>query len=247
MNPTLSPLTISSPPPEVIFYEAPLPTPPPSSLPQHMREGRPFEYYKEGHSLVASHAFKKLEKSKAANKKGVENKEQKAEYILLMVGDDKSGKTSLIQAFLHDKFTEEHSQTTFELYKTQIKNGVVEIWDTGNTPEYTTKLPLCYAVASCIILCFSLNDPEGFRNIKLKWTLAIREKTLAPILLVGTKKDLATEATLKMQEPSKIQEYADKVGGRYVACSAKTRENVVQVFNVAVDLSAEWTKKMKKK
>jgi len=41
--------------------------------------------------------------------------------------------------------------------------------------------------------------------------LAIREKTLAPILLVGTKKDLATEATLKMQEPSKIQEYADKV------------------------------------
>jgi polynucleotide 5'-kinase involved in rRNA processing len=93
---------------------------------QYQTLGRSFDYYKEGHSAVATYAFKKLEKSKAQkeaeNKKNEKTKDKdkdkdkgKTDYIVLVVGDDKSGKTSLIRVssqLNHTNHTPVHTHAT---------------------------------------------------------------------------------------------------------------------------------------
>ena len=67
-----------------------------------------------------------------------------------------------------------------------------------------------------ILMCFSVDSPESFENISEKWSPDV------PVILVGNNKDIRNDPS----DP-RINAFA------YLACSAKSKEGVREVFETA--------------
>ena len=95
-----------------------------------------------------------------------------------------------------------------------------------------------------LLLCFAVDNPDSFQNVDEKWLSEISHFCpKVPRILVGTKKDLRNdeccmqrlaEQKLKPVTAEEGQMMAVKIQATaYIECSAKTREGVQDVFEVA--------------
>lgn len=180
---------------------------------------------------------------------------------LVIVGDGACGKTCLLIVFSKDQFPEVYVPTVFENYVADIevdsKQVELALWDTAGQEDYDRLRPLSYPDTDVILMCFSIDSPDSLENIPEKWTPEVRHFCPSvPIILVGNKKDLRSDqATIrelnKMKQMPVSQEegqaMADKIGAYgYMECSARTKEGVREVFELATKAALQ-TKKRKKK
>lgn len=104
--------------------------------------------------------------------------------------------------------------------------------------------PLSYPDSDVILMCFSIDNPDSFDNIELKWNPEIEEYCpRVPVILVGNKTDLRNDSivlnNLKHLNKTPIRQeqgfqLAKKIGAcTYLECSAKTREGVKIIFETA--------------
>lgn len=118
------------------------------------------------------------------------------------------------------------------------------LWDTAGQEDYDRLRPLSYPDTDVILMCFSIDSPDSLENIAEKWTPEVKHFCpKIPIILVGNKKDLRNDKTTiaelarNKQEPVKQEEgriMADKMGCyAYLECSAKTKDGVREVFEMA--------------
>jgi len=177
------------------------------------------------------------------------------------VGDGACGKTCLLIVFSKDQFPEVYVPTVFENYVADIvvdgKQVELALWDTAGQEDYDRLRPLSYPDTDVILMCFSIDNPDSLENITEKWTPEVKHFCPSvPIILVGNKKDLRTDgvtieelAKLKLS-PVKADDgraVAERIGAAaYVECSARTKEGIREVFEVATR-NALKTKKNKKK
>nr|CDS20254.1 transforming protein RhoA [Echinococcus granulosus] len=154
---------------------------------------------------------------------------------LVIVGDGTCGKTCLLIVFSKDQFPEVY------------------------VPTLCLKItPLSYPETDVILMCFSIDSPDSLENISEKWTAEVKHFCPnVPIILVGNKKDLRNDEKTRM-ELAKVKQSpvtteqgkakANQIGAYgYVECSAKTKENVREVFEMATRAALETSKKSKKK
>ena len=117
--------------------------------------------------------------------------------------------------------------------------------DTAGQEDYDRLRPLSYPQTDVFLLCFAVNTPTSFDNIKNKWHPEIQHHAPGvPFILVGTKLDLRTnQDTLKQLEakrqvPIKREQgeqlCAELKGSKYLECSALTQEGLKQVFDEAI-------------
>jgi Ras family protein A len=180
---------------------------------------------------------------------------------LVIVGDGACGKTCLLIVFSKDQFPEVYVPTVFENYVADIevdsKQVELALWDTAGQEDYDRLRPLSYPDTDVILMCFSIDSPDSLENIPEKWTPEVRHFCPSvPIILVGNKKDLRGDhATIRelnkmKQSPVTYEEgaaMADKIGAYgYMECSARTKEGVREVFELATKAALQ-TKKRKKK
>ena len=180
---------------------------------------------------------------------------------LVIVGDGACGKTCLLIVFSKDQFPEVYVPTVFENYVADIevdgKTVELALWDTAGQEDYDRLRPLSYPDTDVILMCFSIDSPDSLENIPEKWTPEVRHFCPnVPIILVGNKKDLRNDEKTKFelskmkQEPVKTcegSEICDKINAHcYMECSAKTKENVREVFYQATKAALEKPKKNKK-
>jgi len=180
---------------------------------------------------------------------------------LVIVGDGACGKTCLLIVFSKDQFPEVYVPTVFENYVADIvvdgKQVELALWDTAGQEDYDRLRPLSYPDTDVILMCFSIDNPDSLENITEKWTPEVKHFCPSvPIILVGNKKDLRSDtgtieelAKLKLS-PVKADDgrsVAERIGAAaYVECSARTKEGIREVFEVATR-NALKTKKSKKK
>jgi len=180
---------------------------------------------------------------------------------LVIVGDGACGKTCLLIVFSKDQFPEVYVPTVFENYVADIvvdsKQVELALWDTAGQEDYDRLRPLSYPDTDVILMCFSIDNPDSLENITEKWTPEVKHFCPSvPIILVGNKKDLRNDgvtidelAKLKLS-PVKADDgraVAERIGAAaYVECSARTKEGIREVFEVATR-NALKTKKNKKK
>jgi len=180
---------------------------------------------------------------------------------LVIVGDGACGKTCLLIVFSKDQFPEVYVPTVFENYVADIevdsKQVELALWDTAGQEDYDRLRPLSYPDTDVILMCFSIDSPDSLENIPEKWTPEVRHFCPSvPIILVGNKKDLRNDSTT-MRELSKMKQspvtldegmaMADKIGAYgYMECSARTKDGVRDVFELATKAALQ-TKKRKKK
>jgi Ras homolog gene family, member A len=167
---------------------------------------------------------------------------------LVVVGDGACGKTCLLIVFSKDQFPEVYVPTVFENYVADIeidgKEVELALWDTAGQEDYDRLRPLSYPDTNVILICFAIDSPDSLENINEKWVPEVHH--FCPgvsFLLVGCKKDLRNdENTIKelakmKQKPVTSEEgqaMADRIKAyKYVECSAKTKENVREVFEAA--------------
>lgn len=102
-----------------------------------------------------------------------------------------------------------------------------------------TKRPLSYPDTNVFIICFSLVDPQSFRNVTEKWLVELRNHCPnVPIVLCGTKLDLREDPDKQENSISKEQGMNLKEKEKlyaYVECSAKKQKGLQEVFNAAME------------
>ncbi|XP_015233885.1 rho-related GTP-binding protein RhoA-C-like [Cyprinodon tularosa] len=167
---------------------------------------------------------------------------------LVIVGDGACGKTCLLIVFSKDQFPEVYVPTVFENYVADIevdgKQVQLALWDTAGQEDYDRLRPLSYPDTDVILMCFSVDSPDSLANIPEKWTPEVRHFCPnVPIILVGNKKDLRNDEQTRIalakikQEPIKFEEgeeMARRIAAyRYQECSAKSKDGVRQVFEMA--------------
>ena len=161
------------------------------------------------------------------------------------VGDGAVGKTTLLIRYARGIFPHEYVPTVFESWvDNKVVDGTaVEIapWDTAGQEDYDRLRPLSYPQTDIFLLCFSLDDPFSFENVKERWYPELNHYCPGtPIILVGTKEDLRDDAEvishLATSDLSPITyqqglECARNIGAvRYMECSSLTEKGVQEVF-----------------
>lgn len=181
---------------------------------------------------------------------------------LVIVGDGACGKTCLLIVFSKDQFPEVYVLTVFENYVADIevdgKQVELALWDTAGQEDYDRLRPLSYPDTDVILMCFSIDSPDSLENIPEKWTPEVKHFCPnVPIILVGNKKDLRNDETTKWelqkmkQEPvrgDQGREMSKKINAfAYLACSAKSKEGVREVFETTTRPALQVKKKKKNK
>ncbi|CAA7269383.1 unnamed protein product [Cyclocybe aegerita] len=182
---------------------------------------------------------------------------------LVVVGDGGCGKTCLLIVYAENRFPEAYIPTVFENYVTLVsfESKLVELalWDTAGQEEYDRLRPLSYPESDVILIVFSVDFPTSLANVQDKWYPEVSHFCPStPLLLIGTKTDLRTDAsTLRMlsaqgQVPVTSEHgaaVAKEIGAGYKECSAKTGKGVREVFDAALreSMRGRWGKVIKEK
>lgn len=98
---------------------------------------------------------------------------------------------------------------------------------------------LSYYDTDVFIVCFSVEDPDSFENVKSKWVSEIREyRPNTPFVLVGTQTDLRgsvvdlTDECITSAKGKKTAKRLKAVG--YLECSALEGTGLDTVFRTAL-------------
>ncbi|MHA2035470.1 MAG: ADP-ribosylation factor-like protein [Promethearchaeota archaeon] len=155
---------------------------------------------------------------------------------LILTGDYEVGKTSLIVRFVKNLFKEDYHSTvgveiskkTIELAKDTKINFA--IWDIGG--QITQMTPFrkrFYGGANAAFIVLDRTRPESLKSIQ-KWNNEISKYVSREmnIIIVANKSDLEEKISISEEE---IKRIANKLGFHYILTSAKTGENVNELFS----------------
>ncbi|MHA1459583.1 MAG: GTP-binding protein [Promethearchaeota archaeon] len=154
---------------------------------------------------------------------------------LILTGDFKVGKSSLIKRFIENLFTESYISTIgVEISKkTIVMDEATEInfvlWDIGgqisSMAPYRHRFYEGASAAFIVIDRTRLNNLESVRT----WYKDIKKSVLRdiPVVIVGNKSDLQDDIVITEEE---IKVIARELGFHYILTSALTGENVNEAF-----------------
>ena len=161
---------------------------------------------------------------------------------IVIVGDQKVGKTCLLETFAYDSFPHGYHPTNFDNYSKSLrekdKDFTLELHDTGGQKDDCDILRcLSYRNTDVFLVAFSLDSRESFDNALNNWLHEVKEfcgknDKYAQFFLVGLKKD--QERLLKISE---VVQKAKKSGFMgYKECSSLTKDGVETVFKEIVEV-----------
>jgi small GTP-binding protein len=159
-------------------------------------------------------------------------------YKLVLLGDGRVGKTSLVSRFVDDRFTDGEVSTVQA--KMFIKKRVVvdqvpvevAIWDTAGQERFHALGPMYYRGANGAVLVYDVTDTDSFDRVK-RWIKELRQ-TVGPsiqLVICGNKCDLERERTVELDVAAA---YAERQGAQHFSTSAKLNVGVQDAFEALV-------------
>ncbi|XP_036607998.1 transforming protein RhoA-like isoform X1 [Trichosurus vulpecula] len=147
--------------------------------------------------------------------------------------------------------TKDGVKEVFEMATRAAWHVELALWDTAGQEDYDRLRPQYYPDTDAILMCFSIDNRDSLANIQERWNPEVKHFCPnVPIILVGNKKDLQNdEHTRQEKKPVKPEEgrdVANQIGAfGYMECSAKTKDGVKEVFDMAT--RAAWHGRLGKK
>lgn len=155
-------------------------------------------------------------------------------FKVIVIGSGGVGKSALTLQFMYDEFVEDYEPTKADSYRKKImldgKEAQIDILDTAGQEDYAAIRDNYFRSGEAFLCVYSILELES-----LTATEELREQVLrvknddksVPFLLVGNKIDLDNRREVSHEVAN---EKAREWGVPYVETSAKTRQNVDQVF-----------------
>jgi len=154
-------------------------------------------------------------------------------FKLVLLGDAAVGKSSSVERFVKNEFFEFQQPTIGAAFLTQtvpLDDCIVkfEIWDTAGQERYRSLAPMYYRGAAAALVVYDITVHDSFTGAKT-WIEELQRQGSADIVigLAGNKCDLETKREVSKAEAAK---YASENGCLFFETSAKTGENVNEIF-----------------
>ncbi|XP_028098743.1 ras-related protein RHN1-like isoform X4 [Camellia sinensis] len=144
-----------------------------------------------------------------------------------------TGKTSLVLRFVKGQFYDYQESTIGAAFFTQVlslNEATIkfDIWDTAGQERYYSLAPMYYRGAAAAVVVYDITSMDSFERAK-KWVqeLQRQENPNLVTVLVANKADLATK---RLVENEVGEQYAKENGLLFFETSAKTAQNVNELF-----------------
>ena len=113
---------------------------------------------------------------------------------------------------------------------------LLELFDTSGQEDYDLLRPLSYPNTDIFLICFAVDDPASFLNVRTKWLPEIHSLAKGvPYILVGTKIELREEHGDNLITTAQGEALCREIGGyKYEECSAADNLNVKKVFDESI-------------
>eukprot|EP00037_Helgoeca_nana_P006072 m.56338 g.56338 ORF g.56338 m.56338 type:complete len:211 (-) comp16962_c0_seq1:287-919(-) len=155
-------------------------------------------------------------------------------HKVIVVGSGGVGKSALTMQFMYSEFVEDYEPTKADSYRKKLVlagdtyESAIDILDTAGQEDYAAIRDNYFRTGEGFVITFSLTDRQSF-----EYTAELHDQILRvheegrPMILVGNKSDLEHIREIQRAE---AEERAKEWGIPYLETSAKTRENVDDVF-----------------
>ncbi|KAG2554711.1 ras-related protein RABF1-like [Panicum virgatum] len=161
-----------------------------------------------------------------------DSKDLRAKLVLL--GDSGVGKSCIVLRFVRGQFDPTSKVTVGASFLSQtlaLEDSTIvkfEIWDTAGQERYAALAPLYYRGAAAAIVVYDITSPESFNKAQY-WVKELQKHGSPGIVmvLVGNKADLHENRSVSSQD---AQEYTEKNNMFFIETSAKTADNINQLF-----------------
>ena len=154
-------------------------------------------------------------------------------YKIMVLGESKVGKTSLIKRYTKDQFGGVYLTTVGMDFQDKIieiedKKVRLQVWDTAGQERFRNVTKSYFQSSQGLVLVYDITDRESFENINF-WMENVKKN--APenvkLILVGNKYDLANERKVTIEDgENKARNYNIK----FFESSAKDGTNVNELF-----------------
>ncbi|MFX1398545.1 MAG: GTP-binding protein [Promethearchaeota archaeon] len=157
-------------------------------------------------------------------------------FKLILIGPGSVGKTSLLNRFVHDHFSQSYQMTMgvdFLNKKLTFEEDEVTltIWDVGGQDRFKAMRTTYYSGTGGAMLVFDLTRPNTFEKIKNTWYPELTKfcGNNIPFLLIGNKVDLIKDVGSTIKE-EKARIFAETKNSIYIKTSAKSGQMVEDAF-----------------
>ncbi|CAN1258237.1 Ras-related protein RABF1, partial [Linum perenne] len=155
---------------------------------------------------------------------------------LVLLGDSGVGKSCIVLRFVRGQFDPTSKVTIGASFLSQtlaLEDSTTvkfEIWDTAGQERYAALAPLYYRGAAVAVIVYDITSPESFKKAQY-WVKELQKHGSPDIVLalVGNKADLHENREVPTQDGI---DYAEKNGMFFIEASAKTSDNISQLFQV---------------
>jgi small GTP-binding protein len=166
-------------------------------------------------------------------------------HKIVLLGDSSVGKSCISCRFVNNDFNEFQEPTIGAAYLTKEilindKKIKYEIWDTAGQERYRSLAPMYYRGSSAAIVVYDVTQKDSLVGAKT-WINEIKRKTKnCYIILVGNKSDLLNEKKNYYVNLENVRTFAENNNIKNILVSAKTGENVEDIFiDIGKKLSTE--------
>lgn len=169
-------------------------------------------------------------------------------FKIILIGPSAVGKTSLINRYVKNQFTDYKPTLGVDFLLKEVKTGEkfskLSIWDIGGHEKFKTLHQHYYQGTNGALLIFDLTRKKTYEEIDVWYSEMVEIlKRKIPFVLIGNKLDL-----IKKKKEIPILDdiagnYAEDHGSIYIKTSAKTGKNVETAFVELVERMMEAKKK----
>lgn len=169
---------------------------------------------------------------------------QTIEAKVVVLGTTGVGKTSVVTKYVRGEF----GYTTSTIGAAFMRKDVIveneflvqlAIWDTAGQERFRSMTPMYYRNSKSAILIYDVSAADSFQHV-VRWVEELQQHAAKDLVmvLVGNKCDLRTPQNADVCISSQQgQEYATKIGAKFVETSAKTGKDISLIFEwISADL-----------
>jgi small GTP-binding protein len=161
-------------------------------------------------------------------------------YKIVILGDAAVGKTSLINRFVENSFSEDYRATlgaNIVRKDVNLNNTKVRLimWDLAGQEKYQVVRSMYFQGCQGALLVYDVTRYSTFDSINSKWLRDFKKyvKKEGAYILIGNKSDLTDQRTVTEERGKEI---ANKIkASHFIETSAKMGENIEEAFSLLVN------------